>query len=132
MSDLGTGTTIVFGTSGFTAEILSLGSGGVSRDSYDTTDMATTGSMTKSPKKLVDEGTIDIEFAFDPNLQPPISGPTETVTITFPVPAGGSTGATLIGSGFITDFSWSAELEERMTASATLTWADTPAWTAST
>ena len=129
MSDTGTGTTIVFGTSAFTAELLSVTSGGVSRGSYDTTHMGTTGSMTKSPLALVDEGTVDIEFNYDPDEQPPISGVTETVTITFPIPAGDSAGATLVGSGFITDFSWSAELEEKMTASATLTWAAAPAWT---
>ena len=132
MSDTGTGTTIVFATSSFSAEITSISSGGVSRDSYDTSHMGTTGSMTKAPKSLVDQGTIDLEFKHDPDAQPPISGPTETVTITFPIPAGGTTGATLIGSAFITDYSWSAELEEEMTASATLTWAAAPAWTAST
>jgi hypothetical protein len=131
MSDTGTGTTIVFATSAFSAEITGITAGGVSRESYDTSHMGTTGSMTKAPKKLVDQGTIDIDFKFNPNAQPPYSGATETVTITFPIPAGDSAGATLIGSGFITDFSWGAELEEEMTASATLTWAAAPAWTAS-
>jgi hypothetical protein len=130
MSDTGTGTTIAFGTSSFSAEITSISSGGISRESYDTSHMGTTGSMTKAPKKLVDQGTVDLEFKFDPDAQPPISGPTETVTITFPIPSGDSAGATLIGSGFITNFEWGAELEEEMTASATLTWAAAPAWTA--
>ena len=132
MSDTGTGATIVFGTSGFTAGITSISSGGVSRDMYDTSTMSTTGGMTKSPKKLVDYGTVDIEFKHDPDAQPPVDGPTETVTITFPTPAGGLTGATLVGSAFVSDYSWSAELEEEMTASATLTWAAAPVWTAST
>jgi len=130
MSDLGTGTTIAFGTSAFTAEILGIKSSGITRDSYETSDMATTGSKTKSPKKLVDEGSIDIEFAFDPDAQPPINGPTETVTITFPLPDGMVSAATLVGSGFITSFEWGSELEEKMMASATLTWAAAPTWTA--
>ena len=113
MSDLGTGTTIVFATSSFTAELLSVSSSGLTREAYDTTDMSTTGSMTKAPKKLIDQGSVEIEFAFDPDAQPPISGPTETITITFPLPDGQTTAATLVGSGFITGFDWSAELEER-------------------
>lgn len=132
MADVGTGTTITFGTSNFTADITSLKSGGITRDSYETTHMGTTGSMTKSPKNLVDEGSIDIEFLFDPDNQPPIGGVTETVTITFPLPAGGIGAATLIGSGFVTDWEWGAEVEEQMTASATVTWAAAPVWTAST
>ena len=132
MADVGTGTTIVFGTSAFSADITSLKASGISRDSYETTHMGTTGAMTKSPKNLTDEGGIDIEFSFDPDNQPPISGVTETVTITFPMPSGGTTAATLIGSGFVTDWEWSAEVEEKMTGSATVTWAAAPTWTAST
>jgi len=131
MSDTGTGTTIAFGTSSFSAEIMGVTASGSSRGSYDTSHMGTTGSMSKAPLSLVDEGGVDIEFNFDPDTQPPIAGAIEEVTITFPIPAGGSSGATLIGDGFITDFSWGAEFEEKMTASATLTWSDAPAWTAS-
>ena len=130
--DVGTGTTIVFGTSGFSADLLSVSAGGASRESYDTTHMGTTGSKTFAPTSLVDQGTLDIEFAFDPDEQPPISGAIETVTITFPLPDGGSTAATLVGSGFVTDFSFSAEVEERMTGSATLKWSGGVTWTAST
>jgi len=130
--DVGTGTTITFGTSGFSADILSISSGGFTREAYETTHMGTTSDMTFEPKKLVDNGSLDIEFAFDPDAQPPIGGATETVTITFPLPTGGLTAATLVGSGFITDFSFSAEVEERMTASATLKWAAGVTWTAST
>ena len=131
MSDTGTGTTIVFATSAFTAEVTNISSSGITRDSYDTSHLGTTGSMTKAPKKLIDAGSIDLEFKFDPNSQPPISGPTETVTITFPIPTGGAAGATLVGSAFITDWEWGAELEDEMQASATLMWAADPVWTAS-
>lgn len=130
--DVGTGTTIAFGTSSFTADLLSLDSGGASRESYETSHMGTTTDMTFSPKSLVDRGSIDIEIAFDPDDQPPIGGATETITITFPLPAGGATAATLVGSGFVTDWAFSVPFEERMTATATIKWAAGVTWTAST
>lgn len=132
MSDTGTGIAIVFGTSGFTAELLSLNGSGAERGEYETTNMATTGDKTFAPQKLVDQGSIDMEFAFDPDAQPPISGATETITITFPLPSGGLTKATLVGSGFIKSFQWGAELEEKMTATATIRWAGGVTWTAGT
>lgn len=132
MSDLGTGISIAFGTSNFTAEMMSINGSGITRESYETSHLGTTGDKTFNPKKLVDQGTIEMEFAFDPDAQPPISGPTETITITFPLPEGGLTAATLVGSGFITDFSYTGEFEEKMTGSATLKWAAGVTWTAST
>lgn len=132
MADLGTGITIVFGTSAFSAELLSINGTGATRGEYETTNMATTGDKTFSPMKLAEQGTIDMEWAFDPDAQPPIAGAAETVTITFPLPAGGLTSATLAGSGFITSFEWTGPLEEKMTATATLRWAAGVTWTAST
>lgn len=132
MSDVGTGTTIVFGTSAWAGEVTGISATGVTREDYDTTTLATTGARTKSPKKLVDAGGLDITHKFDPDSQPPISGVTETITITFPTPPGGSTGATLIGSGFVTSSTWSAELEEEMSAETSIMWAALPVWTAST
>jgi hypothetical protein len=132
MSDTGTGTTIVFGTTGFTADILSLTPSGRERGEYETTHMGTTGSKTWSPVKLIDEGSLDMAYNFDADYEPPIKLAPETVTITFPIPAGSSTGATLVGSGFLTGDSWSSELEEKMTGGATLRWAGPVTWTAST
>ena len=132
MADLGTGITIAFGTSGFTAELLSLGSTGVERGEYETTNMATTGDKTFAPMKLVEQGSLEMEWAFDPDSQPPISGAVETITITFPLPDGGLTSATLVGSGFVKSFTWGAALEEKMTASAEIRWSGGVTWTAST
>ena len=130
--DVGTGITIAFGTSSFSADLLSLNGSAIERGEYETTHMGTTGSKTFSPMDLIDQGEIEMEFAFDPDAQPPIGGATETITITFPLPAGGLTSATLIGSGFVKSWTWGAELEEKMTGSATVRWASAPAWTAST
>lgn len=130
---VGTGTTIVFGTSGFTAEILSVNGNDVSINAIDASHMGSSGSREKIFGTLVDEGEVEFEFAFDPDSQPPIGEAAETITITFPVPEGGSTGAKVAGTGKITKWSWSDPLEEKMTAQATITWDGQtgPTWTAS-
>lgn len=128
MADVGTGTTIVFGTSSFTAEILNVGQDGIDRIAVQTSHMTTTNSHTFMPGDLVDEGEVTLEFAFNPNNQPPIRGAAETVTITFPIPAGGSAGATAQFTGFIKGWDWGAALEEKMTGTATLKVSGTVTW----
>ncbi len=134
MADVGTGTAIVFGTSGFTAEITDVNGSDMTREDIDISHLGTTGYKEYMPSTLIEGGTVDFEFAFDPDQQPPISGASETITITFPIPAGGSTAATLAFSGYLNSWSWGAPLEEKMTASATIKvdGVTDPAWTAST
>ncbi len=133
MADVGTGTTIVFGTSSFTAEILSVNGNDISREDVPTTHMGTTNYHTFMPSKLVDGGSIEMEIAFDPDSQPPITAAAETITITFPLPSGQSTAANLAFSGYVNSWSWSDPLEERMTANITIKvdGESEPAWTAS-
>lgn len=120
MADTGTGATIVFGTSAFTAEIMSMSGNDISRADIDDTHLTTTGYRTYIPSDLLEGGTVEFEFAFDPDSQPPIDGAAETITITFPIPAGDSSGATLAFTGYINNWSWSVPLEEKMTGSATI------------
>lgn len=132
MTDVTTGATVVFGTSGFSAEILSIGLPGISRGSVDTTHMGTSDARTHQPVDLIEWGELELEFNFDPDDEPPMSGAAETVTITFPVPAGGSTGATIAGSGFMTAFSFTGALEDKMMATATVKWTGDLTWTDAT
>lgn len=132
MTDTFTGTAIVFGTSGFSAELLSANIPSASRGSIDTTHAGTTAARTFAPTDLIDWGDLEIELNFDPDEEPPLSGAAETITITWPLPAGGSTAATLAGSGFMTGFSISGTLEEKMTASATIKWTGDLTWTDAT
>lgn len=129
MADVGTGTTISFGTSSFSAEILNVNQSGISRPSIKTSHMTTTSSDTFMPADLVDEGEVTLDFAFNPNNQPPIRGAAETITITFPIPTGSSNGATAVFSGFCTGWEWTDPLEDKMTASATLKVSGTVVWT---
>ncbi len=93
--DIGTGATIVFGTSGFTAEVMSISIDGIDRESIETTHLGTTvpaanqyGGRTYIPGDLADPGTTTIEINFNPDTLPPIGLAAETITITFPLVAG--------------------------------------------
>lgn len=119
-TDVGTGTSIVFGTSAFTANIDSIDWSGITREAINASHLGTTGDHEFIPGDLVDNGEIGLEFHFAPNDFPPIDQPAEVVTITFPIPSGGAAGATWAASAFMTDFEINSATEEKMTASATL------------
>jgi hypothetical protein len=130
--DVGTGTTIVFGTSGFSASLLSLSASDVSREDIDITHMGSTSYREFMPGDLIDGGTIEMEIAFDPDDEAPMTGTSETITITFPIPSGASTAATFVFKGYVSSWSWSVPLEESMTATLTIKVDGTgtePAWT---
>lgn len=118
MAVVGTGATITFDT-GFFAEIISIDGPGVSRPAIDATHMGTTTAREWIPGSLYDPGTADIEIAFAPETTPAYAGAAETVTFTFTSAGAGGT-TTWAASGFLTNFSPSIPLEERMTATATL------------
>ena len=99
MTDVTTGATVVFGTSAFSAELLSIGLPSMARGTVDTSHMGTTVALTHLPVDLIEWGELELELNFDPDEEPPLSGAAETVTITFPTPAGGASGATISTKG---------------------------------
>jgi len=110
--DIGTGTTIQFAT-GFFAEILSVSGPDASRKSIETSHMGTSDAHTFTHGDLVDWGEMTVEIAFDPSVEPPIDAVAESIVITFP----DSSTSTWTFMGFMTGFSPSTPLEDRMTAS---------------
>lgn len=130
-TDVGAGTTLTF-SSGFAAEILSVELGGITREPVETTHSGTTTGKTYIPSAYYDNGELTVELNFDPDDEPPISSAAETVTVTCPIPSGGSTGATIAGSGFMTAFSASIPIEDRMTASFTIKFSGDLTWTDAT
>ena len=96
--DVATGITIVFGTSGFSAQILDVTPPGMSRESLETTHQSTMTQKTFMPADLYDSGELGFDIHFNPDTSPPIGGATETITITFP------SGATWAFSGFMTNY----------------------------
>lgn len=120
--DVGTGTQIAFGTSGFAPYILDVNPPSMSRDPVDTTHMQTTGGKTFRPGDLYDGGQVTFQIGFDPSMSPPMlaAEQPEQITITFPTPSGMSSGATWVFSAFMVEFSPAVPLEDKMTASVTL------------
>ncbi len=119
MADVGTGATITFGTSGFSASIISMEWGGLTREDVDTTHLGTTTAMTYIPGDLYDPGDLTITFQYDPDTQAPITAAAETITITYPIPSGLSSGATHAGTGYINSFTpGSLTVDELMEAEA--------------
>lgn len=120
--DIGTGTTITFGTSGFTAQVLAVRGPNPARGSVDTTHMGSTaatadqqGGRTHIPTKLADMGEIELDIHFNPDTWPPVRGNAETVRLTYPIPSGLSSGAYIEGSGFILSFDSVVPLEDKIT-----------------
>lgn len=132
MADVFTGATVVFGTSGFSAEILGSTLPGASRPVIDTTHLGTTVARTKMPGDLIDWGQFEFELQFDPDNEPPLDQVAETITVTFPTPAGGLTGATWAFTGFIQNYNATFTLEEKMLATVSLEISGDITWTAST
>lgn len=126
--DVGTGTTITFGTSSYAAKVTSV-SGEISRTIVETTDMSTTGARTKRVGDLYDPGSITVQTILNPDEEAPYTSAEETVTVTFPIATGNSSGATCAGTGAVSNFSWSSEIEGLMTASYTVTFCDDLTWT---
>lgn len=120
MADTGFGTTITF-SSGFLAEIRNITGPSMSREFIDTSHAGTTGGYrTYIPQDLADGGELEVEMLFDPDSDPPIDGAAEAVTITWPMPSGGTTAATWAFQGALVGFDVTAPYDDLMTATARL------------
>ncbi len=112
--DIAIGITIVFGTTGFTAEILDVTPPNTTRDSIEVSHQLTTPAKVFTPADLYDSGEASFDFHFNPDTDPPIDQPEETVTLTFP------SGAIWSFLAFLTDYAPDAPLNDKMVGSATL------------
>lgn len=104
MADTGNSATIAFGTTGFTAAFVVIGGATITRPRINDSHLATTNLETHMPGDLADPGEQECEFHYNPNTQPPILNAAETITVTYPVPAGLTNGATKAGTGFVTEW----------------------------
>jgi len=122
-ADLGTGATVVFGTSAFTMNLTNISHDEISREAIETTHLGTTatagkiGSKTFIPGDLADGGKVTLEGHFDADNLPPVEGAVETVTITMPKGTGETTGTKYSFDAFVTSFSYTLPLEDLCTAS---------------
>ena len=136
MADTGTGATFEFGTTPIALVFTSIEVSGLARESLDVSNLANTGGRTFISGDLYDPGEITLEGHLDPDLGDSIitkiGAAKENMTITFPIPAGGSTGATFQASGFLMEFEFGVPIEEEMTFTMTIKLSDDVTWTDST
>lgn len=119
--DVGTGLTIAWGTSSsFTAKITGVKLNGEEVPVIDITNMGTTTYREKMKGDLKEPLTVDVQIDYNPSLTYPLGSAAETITITFPIPAGGSAGATIAGTGFMSKWDADAPLEDKMTGMYTI------------
>ena len=113
----GQGTTVAFGTSSFTAEVLGVTAPQMTRPDIDVTHLSTTKFKEFTPGDLVDGGTSTLRIAYFPSDVPPIREDPETITITF-----ADSGATVMTfTGYCNAFSpGEATEDQRVEATITL------------
>jgi len=112
--DIGTGITIAFGTSGFSAQIMDVTPPGQERESIETSHQGTVNGKTFTPADLYDPGGLEFEIHFNPDTVPPIDDAVEEIIITWPA------GATWTFDGFMTGYAPSAPLNDKMVATVTV------------
>lgn len=127
MADVGTGTTLGWGTTtGLNAmEVTSIEHSGTARESRDVSHLSTAGGRTFISGDLYDPGELSVEGFLGPTLGDtfPIGSAKETFTVTFP------DGTTFAASGFLMEYGWNVPLDEEMTFSMTIKLSDEITWT---
>lgn len=106
---VGDGTTISFGTSGFTGDVVSISGPNSTRAAVDKTHLGSSGWTEFDPSGLVDGGELSLTVHYDPTIVVPIAAVAETITID---PAG--SGQTLSFTGFVISSGHSFAVDEMM------------------
>ena len=130
---LGFGSSITF-QSGFFANVTDISLSGITRESVDVTNFASTNGWKEyMPSLMQDMGELEVELIHDPDTHPPYrdgsndSIAAETVTVTFQPKSGQTRGATIACSGFMTSYDISVPGEDKLTA--TLKFSGEPTFT---
>lgn len=114
---LANGTTLTFGTSGWTCQLVDFNVSGITREKIKTSHMGTEDFHTYLLALLSEPGELGLTVNYDPASSPPINAVAETITI---APAGGAN--TISGSGGITSFDLNGEVDGLMQADITVSW----------
>lgn len=120
---IGTGTTIAFGTGLWSLSVRSIDGVGEECAAIDDTHLTTSGGRTYRASNLTDIGTVTLEVLHDSANRPVPGNANETIVITFP------DAKTATFSGFVQSYNINVPLEDIMTASlvvkgsGVITWA---------
>ena len=113
---VGDGTTVVFGTTAYAPNIVSVQGPGVSRASVDSTHLGTpAGYKTKIASNFADPGEVTLEIQHDPALTVPVLGVFEIITVDW-----GGNGDNYSYSAAVSGYDPGANIDEMMTATVTL------------
>lgn len=133
---VGTGASISFGTSSWTAEVVDIQWSGISREAIETSHLATAapganefGNRTFIPGNLSDPGEMTIQYHMNPDTEPPIDQPAETITLSV---GDSATPATWACSGFVTSVDNSIPLDDKMVGTMTVKFSGNVTQTAGT
>lgn len=99
--DTGHGASATFSSTSLSFNWTSIDLGEETITDVKTTKLATTGYHEYMPGDLKEGGEVSINFQWDSEAAQVALGTVETLTATLPIPAGGSTAATLAGTGYI-------------------------------
>lgn len=117
----GTGASISFASSTFTADLISLTLPERAREVIDTTHLGTLVSKTFKPAKLQNPGTISAEFDHNPEAQNLVGNPIEQITINYPLQSGQTTPTRLVFQGFVSQMGGEEmKVDSRMTTKVTI------------
>jgi len=132
-TDVGTGTSITF-QSGFFAEIADIQISGSEMQVIDAPHMAGAGlhkvlfGRLQRPPQLV----VEVNLNTDKDWKAILAANPETVTITFPTPSGGTSGATWVGTAKAVAFEAGIPVDDKMSGTITLQYSSLLTFTAST
>jgi len=122
--DVGTGITIAFATSTFTADVVDFSP--IFEQSVEQIECTHQGSTARTfqPSDLKDYGECTMTINWTPGVVVPVGAAPEEITISFPIidTATNSTKGTWVCDGFISNYSASATLEEKMEGEVTIKW----------
>ena len=120
-TDVGTGTTITF-QSGFFAEIADINPGGAEIPVIDAAYMGqgTTKKKIFGRSQDIQSVVVDVNLNADKDLTALLNATTETITITMPIPAGGTVGAKWAFTGKAMKWSAKIPVEDKMQATIEL------------
>jgi hypothetical protein len=98
----GQGTTVALSGGGAITCLRSLTLPEWSMEEIDTSCLSDTGFTKKIVSDLVDAGSVSMTLVFDLTDSPVTpDSESDTLTVTFPTPPGGTSGATLAGTGYV-------------------------------
>lgn len=112
--DVGTGASLVFTTTSWTAEILDVQRSGIKKRQISTSHLGTVGGETFMTGDLYDPGEVTVKFHYNPDSPPPYTATGEIVQIKYPVNGTITTGSNDKVNMFVTELGSSIPFEDKM------------------